>query len=126
MLNKGDEVEVLGLGAKLSTVVTGIEMFHKDLVRALIARHDEIRVTYVVQGRGEAGDNLGALVRGLKKEDISKGQILCKPGSLSAHKKFEAHMYVLSKVGSLMHCMHFDFLHDAVYDRKREVVIPRL
>jgi elongation factor Tu len=78
-LNKGDEVEVVGLGAKTKTVVTGIEMFHKDLAR------------------GEAGDNLGALVRGLKKEDVHKGQILCKPNTVSSHKKFEAHMYVLSK-----------------------------
>jgi len=79
VVNKGDEVEIIGLGTKHKTVVTGIEMFHKDL------------------GRGEAGDNLGALVRGLKKEDVSKGQVMCKPGTVTPHKKFEAHMYVLSK-----------------------------
>jgi len=79
VVNKGDEVQILGFGKKISTTITGIEMFHKDL------------------NRGEAGDNLGALCRGLKREDIVKGLVMCKPGSVTSHKKFEAQMYVLSK-----------------------------
>ncbi|GJE87586.1 elongation factor Tu [Phanerochaete sordida] len=78
--HKGDEVEIVGLGAgKMKTTLTGIEMFHKEL------------------DRGEAGDNMGALLRGIKKEQIRRGQVICAPGSIKAVKKFQAQIYVLTK-----------------------------
>lgn len=76
---KGTEIEIVGYGATVKTVVTGIEMFHKELDRA------------------EAGDNLGALLRGLKREDIRRGQILAAPGTLRPVKSFRAQLYVLTK-----------------------------
>ncbi len=75
----GDEIEIVGLGATRKTTVTGVEMFQKTLEQ------------------GEAGDNVGALLRGIEREDIERGQVLCKPGSITPHKKFEAEVYVLSK-----------------------------
>ncbi|XP_062456732.1 elongation factor Tu, mitochondrial [Rhea pennata] len=77
-IRKGDECEFLGYNRNLRTVVTGIEMFHKSLERA------------------EAGDNLGALLRGLKREDVRRGMVMGKPGSLRAHQKVEAQVYILS------------------------------
>ncbi|HPL95877.1 MAG TPA: elongation factor Tu [bacterium] len=74
-----DEVELVGLGDTQKTVVTGIEMFNKSL------------------DKGMAGDNAGILLRGTKKEDIARGQVLAKPGSVTPHSEFEAEIYVLSK-----------------------------
>lgn len=79
ILNKMDEVELIGYGETLKTTITGIEMFHKLL------------------DQGQAGDNLGALVRGLKREEVSKGMVMCKPGTVNQYTKFDAQMYVLSK-----------------------------
>lgn len=75
----GEEIEVVGLKDTLKATVTGIEMFNKSL------------------NQGQAGDNAGILVRGLKKEDITRGQVLCKPGSVTPHSEFEAEVYVLKK-----------------------------
>src|SRR5687768_8741397 len=75
----GEEIEIVGLRATTKTVVTGVEMFRKLL--------DE----------GMAGDNIGALLRGLKREDVERGQVLAKPGSITPHTKFKAQIYVLSK-----------------------------
>ncbi|MCS7074935.1 MAG: EF-Tu/IF-2/RF-3 family GTPase, partial [Bacteroidia bacterium] len=78
-LNINDEVEIVGLRPTQKTVVTGIEMFRKQLDFA------------------QAGDNIGALLRGIKKEDIERGQVLAKPGTITPHKKFKAEVYVLKK-----------------------------
>ncbi len=75
----GDEIEIVGFGETRKTVVTGVEMFQKTL------------------DQGEAGDNVGCLLRGIEREDIERGQVLCKPASITPHKKFEAEVYVLSK-----------------------------
>jgi len=75
----GDEISIVGFGETRKTVVTGVEMFQKTL------------------DQGEAGDNVGCLLRGIEREDIERGQVLCKPGSITPHKKFEAEVYVLSK-----------------------------
>jgi elongation factor Tu len=75
----GEEIEIVGMAATRKTVVTGVEMFQKTL------------------DQGEAGDNVGCLLRGIEREDIERGQVLCKPGSITPHKKFEAEVYVLSK-----------------------------
>jgi len=78
--NTGDAVDIIGMGAeKLSSTITGVEMFRKIL------------------DRGEAGDNVGLLLRGLEKEDISRGMVVCKPGSITPHDKFKAEVYILKK-----------------------------
>ncbi|KAL5495176.1 TUF1 [Sanghuangporus weigelae] len=79
VVHKGDEIEVVGIGSGFKTVVTGIEMFRKELER------------------GEPGDDMGALLRGVKKEQIRRGMILCAPGSMTSVKKFQAQIYVLTK-----------------------------
>uniref|UniRef100_A0A674N0P1 Elongation factor Tu n=1 Tax=Takifugu rubripes TaxID=31033 RepID=A0A674N0P1_TAKRU len=79
LIKKGDEAELVGHNRSFKAVITGIEMFHKSLDRA------------------EAGDNLGALVRGLKREDVRRGMVMCKPGSIKPHQKVQAQVYVLSK-----------------------------
>ncbi|MDR1155213.1 MAG: elongation factor Tu [Bacteroidales bacterium] len=80
IVNTGEEVEIVGLGAeKLKSVVTGVEMFRKIL------------------DRGEAGDNVGLLLRGIDKKEIKRGQVIAKPGSITPHTKFKAEVYVLKK-----------------------------
>ena len=78
-INSGDEVEIVGIRETQKTTCTGVEMFHKTL------------------DHGQAGDNLGALLRGVKREDVTRGQILCEPGTVTQHAKFEATTYVLTK-----------------------------
>ncbi len=78
--NTGDAVDIIGMGAeKLDSTVTGVEMFRKIL------------------DRGEAGDNVGILLRGIEKTDIKRGMVICKPGSVTPHAKFEAEVYILKK-----------------------------
>ena len=78
--NTGDAVDIIGMGAeKLASTVTGVEMFRKIL------------------DRGEAGDNVGILLRGIAKEDIKRGMVICKPGSVTPHAKFKAEVYILKK-----------------------------
>jgi elongation factor Tu len=79
VIKVGEEIEVVGLKDTVKATVTGIEMFNKSL------------------SQGQAGDNAGILVRGLKKEDITRGQVLCKPGSVTPHSEFECEVYVLKK-----------------------------
>jgi elongation factor Tu len=79
VVNTGDDVEVVGIHDTAKTVVTGVQMFHKDL------------------DQGQAGDNAGCLLRGTKREEIERGQVLCKPGSITPHTKFKAEVYCLKK-----------------------------
>ena len=80
VFNTGDAVDIIGMGAeKLSSTVTGVEMFRKIL------------------DRGEAGDNVGILLRGIEKTDIKRGMVICKPGSVTPHAKFKAEVYILKK-----------------------------
>ncbi|KAH7883656.1 translation elongation factor Tu [Phlebopus sp. FC_14] len=79
VVHKNQEVEVLGLGSPFKTTLTGIEMFHKELER------------------GEAGDNMGVLLRGVKREQLKRGHVIAIPGSIKAVKKFQAQLYVLTK-----------------------------
>jgi elongation factor Tu len=99
----GDEVEIVGLRPTTKTVVTGIEMFRKLL--------DE----------GRAGDNLGALLRGTKKEDVERGQVLCKPGSITPHTNFEAAVYVLTKEEGGRHKPFFANYRPQFYFRTTDV-----
>ena len=81
IVHTGDEVEIVGLRPTQKTTCTGVEMFRKLL--------DE----------GQAGDNIGALLRGTKKEEVERGQVLCKPGSITPHTDFEGQVYVLTQGG---------------------------
>src|SRR5580693_856572 len=99
----GEEVEIVGLMDTQKTTVTGVEMFRKLL--------DE----------GQAGDNIGALLRGTKKEDVERGQVLCKPGSITPHTKFEATVYVLNKDEGGRHKPFFTNYRPQFYFRTTDV-----
>ncbi len=99
----GEEVEIVGLKATAKTVVTGVEMFRKLL--------DE----------GRAGDNIGALLRGLKREDVERGQVLAKPGSITPHTKFKAEVYVLTKEEGGRHTPFFNGYRPQFYFRTTDV-----
>jgi elongation factor Tu len=99
----GEEVEIVGFRPTSKTVVTGVEMFRKLL--------DE----------GRAGDNIGALLRGVKREDIERGQVLCKPGSITPHAKFKAEVYVLKKEEGGRHTPFFNGYRPQFYFRTTDV-----
>ncbi len=103
IIKVGDEVEVVGLRDTQKTVVTGVEMFRKLL------------------DQGEAGDNIGALLRGVEKEAIERGQVLAKPGSITPHKKFKAEVYVLSKEEGGRHTPFFNGYRPQFYFRTTDV-----
>ena len=102
-VHTGDEVEIVGIRATQKTVCTGVEMFRKLL--------DE----------GQAGDNIGALLRGTKKEDVERGQVLAKPGSITPHADFEAQVYVLTKEEGGRHKPFFDNYRPQFYFRTTDV-----
>jgi elongation factor Tu len=99
----GEEIEIIGLRPTQKTTITGVEMFRKLL--------DE----------GRAGDNIGALLRGLKKEDVERGQVLAKPGSVTPHTKFKAEVYVLSKDEGGRHTPFFKGYRPQFYFRTTDV-----
>ncbi|MBX7056479.1 MAG: elongation factor Tu [Leptospirales bacterium] len=102
-LNINDEVEIVGIKDTTKTVITGIEMFRKLLDYA------------------QAGDNIGALLRGVKKEDIQRGQVLAKPGSIKPHNKFKAEVYVLTKDEGGRHTPFFNNYRPQFYFRTTDV-----
>ena len=99
----GDEVEIVGLKDTQKTTVTGVEMFRKLL------------------DQGEAGDNVGVLLRGTKREEVERGQVLSKPGSITPHTKFEAEVYVLSKEEGGRHTPFFNGYRPQFYFRTTDV-----
>jgi elongation factor Tu len=103
IIKVGEEIEVVGLKPTQKTVVTGVEMFRKLL--------DE----------GQAGDNIGALLRGLKREDVERGQVLAKPGSITPHTKFKAEVYVLTKEEGGRHTPFFNGYRPQFYFRTTDV-----
>ncbi len=104
LVKVGDEVEIVGFAESTrKTVVTGVEMFNKTL------------------DRGQAGDNAGALLRGVEKEDVERGQVLCKPGSITPHTKFEAEVYVLTKEEGGRHTPFFTGYKPQFYFRTTDV-----
>ena len=103
IVKTGDEVEIVGLRATTKTTVTGVEMFRKLL--------DE----------GRAGENVGALLRGTKREDVERGQVLAKPGSIKPHTKFESEIYVLSKDEGGRHTPFFKGYRPQFYFRTTDV-----
>jgi elongation factor Tu len=103
VIHTGDTVEIVGVKATTSTVVTGVEMFKKIL--------DE----------GQAGDNVGCLLRGTKREEIERGQVLCKPGSITPHTKFKAEVYILKKEEGGRHTPFFTGYRPQFYFRTTDV-----
>jgi elongation factor Tu len=103
IIKVGEEVEIVGLRATQKTVVTGVEMFRKLL--------DE----------GQAGDNIGALLRGLKREEVERGQVLAKPGSITPHTKFKGEVYVLTKEEGGRHTPFFNGYRPQFYFRTTDV-----
>src|SRR5580765_8008380 len=103
MVHTGDEVEIVGLRPTQKTVCTGVEMFRKIL--------DE----------GHAGDNIGALLRGTKKEEVERGQVLCKPGSITPHTEFDAQVYVLGKDEGGRHKPFFSNYRPQFYFRTTDI-----
>jgi len=99
----GEEVEVVGFGETIKTVVTGVEMFRKLL------------------NEGQAGDNVGLLLRGLKKEDIERGMVVAKPGSVKPHKKFKCKAYILTKDEGGRHSPFFNGYRPQFYFRTTDV-----
>jgi len=99
----GEEIEIVGLKATVKTVVTGVEMFRKLL------------------DSGEAGDNIGALLRGVKREDVERGQVLAAPGSITPHTKFEAEAYILTKEEGGRHTPFFTNYRPQFYFRTTDV-----
>jgi elongation factor Tu len=104
IINSGEQVDILGMGAEgLKSTVTGVEMFRKIL------------------DRGEAGDNVGLLLRGIDKDQIRRGMVICKPGSVTPHQKFKAEVYVLSKEEGGRHTPFFNNYRPQFYLRTTDV-----
>jgi elongation factor Tu len=103
LVKVGDEIEIVGLRATQKTVCTGVEMFRKLL------------------DSGQAGDNVGVLLRGIKKEEVERGQVLCKPGSITTHTTFEAQVYVLTKEEGGRHKPFFNNYRPQFYFRTTDV-----
>src|SRR5690606_10736256 len=99
----GDEIEIVGIRPTQKTTVTGVEMFRKLL------------------DSGEAGDNIGALLRGTKREEVERGQVLCAPGSIKPHTKFSAEAYILSKEEGGRHTPFFNKYRPQFYFRTTDV-----
>ena len=103
VVNVGEEVEIVGIKNTVKTTVTGVEMFRKLL------------------DRGQAGDNIGALLRGTKREDVERGQVLAKPGSITPHTKFKAEAYILTKEEGGRHTPFFTNYRPQFYFRTTDV-----
>ena len=99
----GDEIEIVGLGERRKVIVTGVEMFQKTL------------------DQGEAGDNVGVLLRGVERDDVERGQVLSKPGSINPHTKFKAEVYVLGKEEGGRHTPFFPGYRPQFYIRTTDV-----
>jgi len=103
VINVNDEIEIIGIKDTTKTVCTGVEMFRKLL------------------DRGEAGDNIGALLRGINREDVERGQVLAAPGSIKPHTKFKAETYVLTKEEGGRHTPFFGNYRPQFYFRTTDV-----
>jgi elongation factor Tu len=103
IIKVGDEIEIVGIRPTQKTTITGVEMFRKLL------------------DSGEAGDNIGALLRGTKREEVERGQVLCAPGSIKPHAKFEAEAYILSKEEGGRHTPFFTNYRPQFYFRTTDV-----
>ena len=103
IINVGEDVEIVGIRDTIKTVCTGVEMFRKIL------------------DQGQAGDNVGVLLRGTKRDDVERGQVVAKPGSITPHTKFKAEVYVLSKEEGGRHTPFFNGYRPQFYFRTTDV-----
>jgi elongation factor Tu len=103
VIKVGEEVEIVGLRPTQKTICTGVEMFRKLL------------------DQGQAGDNVGVLLRGTKREEVERGQVLCKPGSITPHTKFSAEVYILTKEEGGRHTPFFSNYRPQFYFRTTDV-----
>jgi elongation factor Tu len=103
VIKVGEEIEIVGIKDTQTTTVTGVEMFRKEMEQ------------------GEAGDNCGILLRGIGKEEVERGQVLCKPGTITPHTKFEAEVYILSKEEGGRHTPFFNGYRPQFYVRTTDV-----
>ncbi|MDQ3729768.1 MAG: elongation factor Tu [Actinomycetota bacterium] len=103
VVNTGDEIEMVGIRDSAKSIVTGVEMFHKTL------------------DQGQAGDNAGCLLRGTKRDEVERGQVLCKPGSITPHTKFKAEVYCLKKEEGGRHTPFFSGYRPQFYFRTTDV-----
>ena len=103
MVKVGEEVEIVGIKATVKTTCTGVEMFRKLL------------------DQGQAGDNVGVLLRGTKRDDVERGQVLCKPGSITPHTKFKGEVYILTKEEGGRHTPFFSNYRPQFYFRTTDV-----
>jgi len=103
IVKTGDEIEIVGMGERRKVIVTGVEMFQKTL------------------DSGEAGDNVGALLRGVERDDVQRGQVLSKPGSINPHTRFQAEVYVLGKEEGGRHTPFFPGYRPQFYIRTTDV-----
>lgn len=103
VIKPGDEIEIVGIRKTQKTTVTGVQMFHKDM---------EV---------GEAGDNVGCLLRGLKREDVQRGQVICKPGTIKPTTKFQASIYALTKEENGRHTPFFSSYRPQFFFRTADV-----
>jgi elongation factor Tu len=103
MVKVGEEVEIVGIKDTVKTTITGVEMFRKLL------------------DQGQAGDNVGLLLRGVKREDVERGQVLCKTGSINPHKNFKAQVYILKKEEGGRHTPFFKGYRPQFYFRTTDV-----
>ncbi|CAG8566612.1 2716_t:CDS:2 [Funneliformis caledonium] len=104
-ITKGAEIEIVGMGTPTKTILTGIEMFHKEL------------------DKGMAGDNMGALLRGVKREQIRRGQVIAAPGTVKSHKKFLAQLYILTKEEGGRHTPFMQNYRPQMYFRTSDVTV---
>ena len=109
-IEKGNEVEIIGFGPTMKVTITGVEMFHKGILFA----HLEL-------DRAEAGDNAGLLLRGLKREQLRRGQVIAKPGSIAAHSKFLTQLYVLTKDEGGRHTPFVENYTPQLYSRTMDI-----
>jgi len=103
VIKVGEEVEIVGVKDTTKTIVTGVEMFHKLL------------------DQGQAGDNVGALIRGVERADVERGQVLAKPGSITPHTQFKAEVYILNKEEGGRHTPFFNGYRPQFYFRTTDV-----
>jgi elongation factor Tu len=103
MVKVGEEVEIVGIRPTVKTVCTGVEMFRKIL------------------DQGQAGDNVGVLLRGTKRDDVERGQVVAKPGSITPHTKFKSEVYILSKEEGGRHTPFFNGYRPQFYFRTTDV-----
>jgi len=103
VVQTGDDIQIIGLGETMKTTCTGVEMFKKTL------------------GRGEAGDNVGVLLRGTRREEVTRGQVLCAPGAVTAHNKFDCQVYILSQKEGGRHTPFFKKYRPQFFFRTADV-----